>query len=756
MTLRERVTLSAGVAALCSAVFLVGGVLRWSQAIVALLVVIALLPQVKSRRVFARVPPLVVALGAAALVSAIQLIPLPQALLDILQPIGNGLREDGAALMGTSPWPSLSLDPPGTLRAVAVLVILIGVAVWALRLSISEKGRYRILATIAAIGGVTAALVALHALAGATRLYGLYEPTHAQPKLLGPLLNDNHLGGFMAICATVAGGLAMYPRQRSILRALWLLVVAACGATTVAGNSRGATLALVAGFLVLAGVRVGQRLFPEEARPRSRSRALTTSLPVVVVVVCTIIVIVYASAGDVSHQLSRTSLDEVSQPNSKFAIWRSAESLLSEAPWLGIGRGAFESAITRVHPASAKATFSHAENEYVQAVVEWGVIGAILIGLAMGWVAVRALRRWRDGPLAAAALAALAAIALQSIVDFGVQMLGLAVPVTALLATLTYGPMKELEGKQVRIAAGVRIAQFASLVLAALLLLGSATTSNAEDHERLTASEEVSLDEIRATIERHPLDYFGYALASQAMYRAGDPDTVRVLNHALRLHPLLAGLHHLAARMLLRGGKPEQAAVEFAATLRASTSPRPVVAEVIARLTPEVAATAIPTEIATLDPMLRLLVEAKAFDIQTRWLKRVLDEHPGSTVACTALYGVAMQREELPALLAASQRCGDVVARDRRVALARVLLQKQRFAEAAREVRDVESWTGTVNEKVNAWFVLCDAHIGMGEWEPAKRCLRRLDVGILPAARRSEVTARLDKIEQARALLPPP
>ena len=51
--------------------------------------------------------------------------------------------------------------------------------------------------------------------------------------------------------------------------------------------------------------------------------------------------------------------------------------------------------------------------------------------------------RSRFPPVACAALGALAVVAIQSNVDFGVELVGLALPVTAIAATLTYVPMRD-------------------------------------------------------------------------------------------------------------------------------------------------------------------------------------------------------------------------------------------------------------------------------------------------------------------------
>jgi O-antigen ligase len=747
-----------GVATIAASILLVGGAFRWTQAVIAALVAMATIAQLLSRRGLGRWSPLIVTLGTAAVVTALQLVPLPHGLLAQLQPVGSSLRDDGAAIAGVSPWRALTLDAPGSLRGLCFFLILLGVAWTALRLAVTEGGRYRVLASVAASCGFTAVVVGVHELFGATSLYGIYAPVQAKPSVLGPLLNENHLGGLMAIGATVALGLAMHRRQPSWARVLWLAVVGACGAVTVASESRGATLALIAGTMITGGFLLGQRLFgTHEQRRRSRERFMTTSLPIAVVAVCTIVVIVYASAGAVSAQLSRTSLAEIHQPKSKFAVWRSAAELIEESPWVGVGRGGFEPAFTRIHPAAAVASFSHVENEYVQAVVDWGLPFAICVGAGVVWIVVIAFRRWRDGPLIAGALGAITAIGLQSIVDFGIELLGIAVPVTAILATVAYVPLRPVEARALTIARASRIGLVVALIAACGLLLSSATTTIEEDHEALSGRTSVQLADLHDSIERHPLDYYGFALAAQIMMRDGDPHAVGTLNHAMRLHPTQPGLHHLAARMLDQAGHHEQAVIEYASAIRTSSAPRPLLAEVLSRFSVQQAASAIPLDIANSDDMLNALLERKRNDVATAWLLRVLDFHPGDRHACGWLVDAAIHDQSVDEATAASHRCADFAATESRIALAAVLLRNHRYDEVLQSLGDVERWPGRIDEKVTGWLLVCDTALARQRWDDAKRCLRRLDgSGYVPAERRGEIARRLEQVETGlRAVVDP-
>jgi len=747
--LRERISATFAFVTIAAAVFLLGCAFRWAEATIAILVVLAILPLLLSRRGFSRIPPLIALLGAAAALTVLQLVPLPESILHTVQPVGSALRSDGAAIVGTSPWQALTLDAPGSLRALCFFVILIGVAWISLRMTVTSSGRYRVLVAIGAVCGATAVVTGVHDLVGARELYGVYAPQFGKPTLLGPLLNTNHLGCLMALGAMVCMGLALYPRQRSWLRVLWLVAVVGCSVVAVATRSRGATLALIVGGLLTVGVLLAQRVFGAERR--TRGSFLTTSIPVAVVVLSAIVVVVYASAGGVSSELSRTSFEEVQNPHSKFAIWRAASQLIDESRWFGVGRGAFEAAVTHTHPSAAVASFSHVENEYIQTVVDWGIVGACILGAGLVWLVVSGFRSWSDGPLAAGAIGGIAVVALQSVVDFGVELLGLAVPLTALLATLTYVPLRELDGRRKRIAAGLRIAQVAALATAAVLLLGASTTSIAEDHAALRGRD-LKFEDLHDSLERHPLDYYGYALAAQALYRNPDPRRgVRVLNHALRLHPTHPGIHHMAARALRSSGQLDQAAIEFGAALRGTAISQPILEEIIRTLPPKQAASAIPVDVPDFDLVVKRLVElGGSSEIATMYLSRFLDLRPNNIRACDLLYALAIRDQDVRAAEHASRKCSEhALAQESRVALAEMLLRERRYTEALRTIRDAETWEGHIDLRVRGWLTECDVYAAQEHWDEAKRCVRKLDgSGLITPERRDEITKRLERIEE--------
>ena len=721
----------------------------WAQGIVALLIACALVPQLRSRSTPERLSPLVVILGVAAALTTLQLIPLPDGLMESLNPKGHELRQDGAALLGITPWHALTTDAPATLRALGFFFILLGLALIGLRFSATERGRYRIVGAVAATVAVTALVVLVHKLVGAELLYGIYAPK-ATPAVLGPLLNENHLGGLMAVGATCSAGLVMYRRQRSWLRVTWLVSVGLCAVVTALSQSRGAMLALIAGLFVTTGVLLGQR-FAAKENPRRKTRFITSSLPIGVVAACAIVIVVYSTAGGLQRELDKTAFQELHAPTSKFAAWQSSTRLIEEAPWLGVGRGAMESRFTRVHPSSGFVTFSHLENEYLQTVVDFGIAGTLLLGACSLWLASLAIRRWRDGPLAAAAFGGVACVLLQSSVDFGVELLGLAAPITLLIATLTYVPLREASRVALLRARASRIGLIVVLCTAAATLFTSATTSLDEDREALSAHRAtLTLADVEPALTRHPLDYYGYALAADAMVRTGDNRAIKLLNHAMRLHPTHPGLHRVAARVLQRTGHKEQATIEYSAALRYTSDPTKLLQEIALAFPREQAVEAIPTDMPDLYVVVRALRDLKQQQLAGMWIGRVLVARPHSTRACDLWFDLLLQGVDVP--LESGKTCLERMPdRQTRVALAQVLINKTRYGEAIQLLEDVETWPGRIDLRANAWLTLCDVHAVTKNWTEAKRCLRRLDAsGDLTPEQLPSIQARLAQIEKDR------
>lgn len=748
MRSRDRLSLYAGSLALVLSVLCVGSALRWTQAVVALLVAIALGFQLKARRRPAGPTPIVIGLGIALGGTLIQLMPLPGGLRDMFDSTGDSLRTDGSLIADTAPWEATTLDPSGTLRAACFLMVLLGVALLAARIINAERGRFLLLGGVALTCGLAAIVTAIHTLFGIESLFGIYAPAHASPPILGPLLNSNHLGSLCAFGAVLSLGLAFHHQQSVPMRVGWILNLVLCTLISLATASRGAAVALVIGAIVTTSL-LAARHFSGDVE-RRRRRTVLSDLPIGVVVIFGLGLAIFSSAGKVADQLDRTSLTELDQPASKFAAWRSSVELIEEAPLLGVGRGAFEPAFTRVHEASSQVTFSHLENEYLQAVVEWGLPISIALALVAGWFAFLALRRWNEGPLAAAALGALAAIAFQSSVDFAVELLGVAIPVVIVASTLVRAPLV-VNGARRRRLLGLRLASIAGLLAAASLLVTPRTRSIQEDHDQMAR---YTIDELRDSIERHPLDYLAFGLMASRLAASSDGRSISFLNHALRLHPSHVGLHRLAARILILSKRPQQAAVEMALAMKGSTTPHALLIDIVAWF-PDVndAANAIPTDYGKPTLLLRSLGQLRREDISLRWLERVIETPQISTDQIDRLYTLATDKREWKiAERAARARIKVFNTNTSRLMLARAQFKLGEHAQVLTTLANVPHWRGRIDEQSEAWLLVCDVALEARRWDEALQCLHRLDAsGILVGGRRASILSRTKRIDDERA-----
>jgi predicted Zn-dependent protease len=288
------------------------------------------------------------------------------------------------------------------------------------------------------------------------------------------------------------------------------------------------------------------------------------------------------------------------------------------------------------------------------------------------------------------------------------------------------------------------------MTAAAIVLCLPMTRSVAEDH--LTLADDPKPAEIHDAIERHPLDYFGYAVAAQQLAAAHNPNAVPMLNHALRLHPTHSGLHRFAARLLLNAGHTDQAALELASALRATSDPRSTISDIDHMLPPDQAAQAIPVDYDNVELVTHTLVQDGRSDVALTWITKVVAQQPKGLAAIDMMYSLAMSRGNVAAAEQAMRaRLAASASPRTTLQLAQLLAKRHANNDIVKLLADVPRWHGLIEDQVSAWLLLCDTQLELGDLDETTRCLRRLDVaGILGAGQRNEITTRLDEIARRR------
>ncbi|MBN1769960.1 MAG: O-antigen ligase family protein, partial [Deltaproteobacteria bacterium] len=390
----------------------------------------------------------------------LQLVPLPAGLVELLSPRAFELHDTAWAGLGVAHrggWFPLSLDPPGTaLAGLAMLAVTFTYLTARYRLRV--HGGRAVLGPLVAAGAVVAVVFFLHQLAGWNKVYDEYLPRYVGlDPLPAPFLNANHLAGALGFFAALSFGLALSTVDR-YRRLTLVLAGAITGGGCLLTLSRGGILAFVAGQVVFLVLRLASRRVGHSA-PRRTAQAMTPPEGVAAkptegeataeraaagaaeehrqthLAWASLGVLLAVSAG--SYVAYDAIVAEFEGGDaSKWELARDALVMTGDHPLTGIGRGAYVAASAPYASTPDAATYTHPENFAAQYLAEWGVPLGGLAVLGLLFVLGRAVLRPPLKPHNAAAIAAVFALLLQNTVDFGLELLGLALPFVAALAVV--------------------------------------------------------------------------------------------------------------------------------------------------------------------------------------------------------------------------------------------------------------------------------------------------------------------------------
>lgn len=572
------------------------------------------------------------ALIALTAFTFLQLVPLPAGLVKILSPRAFELHDTAWAALGVAHrdgWISLSLDPPATALA-GLAMLAVTFTYLTVRFRLRLHGGRAVLNPLVAAGAVVAAVFFLHQLAGWNKVYDEYVPRYVSVvPLPAPFLNANHLAGALGFFATLSFGLALSTVDR-YRRLTLILAGAMTGGGCLLTLSRGGILAFVAGQVVFLVLRLAAR---REGRPAPRPSTPAALTPPEGVAAradptppgpgrdtattaatrtaearpthlawATLGVLLAVTAG--SYVAYDAIVEEFEQGDtSKWELARDAFVMAGDHPWTGIGRGAYAAASAPYAARPDTATYTHPENFVAQYVAEWGApLGALAV-LGLLFVLGRAVLRPPVKPHNAAAIAAVFALLLQNTVDFGLELLGLALPFVAALAVVREtGAVGDEQGVRRPSHPRFRLPGFAWLfpaagtILALALLYPWAAANELEveaDRYRLYAGVETYhpgiLDDARGAFARHPADYYLPLQTGIHLARTGGGNPLPFWNQALRLHPCSSVTHFALGTYFTRTGQGAhwpQAIGEYALAVQCRPAVLPQAAAIVARLAP--------------------------------------------------------------------------------------------------------------------------------------------------------------------------
>jgi O-antigen ligase len=365
--------------------------------------------------------------AAALVVSSMMWMRLPEPLVRALAPGISRLlpawTDKTPTGLGSSGWRYLSMCP-GLSKEATLLFLVYTVLFWATLGSVrTPAAAARVLKVFFLSGLVVAGVGLAHYWFGNGRYYGFWEPWWVKPAhhLRVPFTNRNHFAGYLVL--TLAPGILWLGRLwRRPDSELPLLLA-------------GAALALVLAAVLLAQSRAGILL-------GLGTTALSMGIffrfdrlsagPVVICIVggCAVALALSLQHDDSFRRLrflfaGNQSLDEL--VDHRFRLWQADLHAIIDFPLFGSGTASHGYVCPLYFTSLEQFTYTHAENCYVQILMECGLLGLTLLGaalLALGRRAFAALRsgcaRLRDqaGFVACTCTISLAAALLHALVDF--------------------------------------------------------------------------------------------------------------------------------------------------------------------------------------------------------------------------------------------------------------------------------------------------------------------------------------------------
>lgn len=374
--------------------------------------------------------------GCIALLPLLQLLPLPPAVWSAL-PGHADLAESYRTLGRPLPWMPLSVSPQSTVLVLASLIVPVAVFLGTLQLSLVYRRRLSVL--VLALGFVSIILGLLQLAQGESSPLRFYAFTNVN-EAVGFFANRNHFAALLyCLCLFTAAWTIESARRveraperdRFALRSMGPLLASVTVLVALLAAQAMARSRAGLGLSMLAVAAVFLLAYPERRR---RQNGLASKLLAAAVAVG----LLFSAQFAFYRVLERFAADPLSDYRLAFAR-TTLEAAKSLAPF-GSGMGTFVpiyAKFEKLEDTMMNTYVNRAHNDYLELLLESGVVGVVLLALVGLWYLRRLPAIWRPahhaaigdaaaGPplggidllLARAATLVIAFLALHSFVDY--------------------------------------------------------------------------------------------------------------------------------------------------------------------------------------------------------------------------------------------------------------------------------------------------------------------------------------------------
>ncbi len=395
-------------------------------------------------------PLLTTSAAAVAVAGGLQLVPLAPAILHAVSPAGARFieQQDLGYILAAAASPAqhaLSINPSATWRFLGFFVSLAAIFAGVTSLRTTTSLRF-VPMSVTVIGTVLAFVGIIQAGAGAERMYGVWAPETAAA-VFGPFVNRNHFATWMLLALPLA--IAQCAAQLTALRrdvdpdSTFIEILGAPRAGKVLLTAFACFLMSTAllmtrsrsgfgGFLVIVGATIWLAIRREKS-----IRAAASAAALVIAFAC--VAVTWIGWRPLVARLNELPGTHLS---GRLDAWSEGGRIARDFWVTGSGLNTYATAMLGYHDPNVLDFFRTPHNDYLQALCDGGVLVGLPLAVMLGVLAVRVARastnpagsrsfeKWtRYG-----AAVGLTAVALQELVDFGLQTPANAVLLTVLAA----------------------------------------------------------------------------------------------------------------------------------------------------------------------------------------------------------------------------------------------------------------------------------------------------------------------------------
>jgi len=521
----------------------------------------------------------------------LQLIPLPPWLLRLLSPATHQIYQDSLGVFGPLPWLSLSINPKDTL-AELLRYGAYGAIYFATIQFLSQARKLKFSMRALAVFAAALSLVTiLQAFSLSGKYLLVFQTRHG---FYGPYVNPNHYAGLMEMIFPVVLGLFFYYKPRVSYESLrsgvvdffnnirsntHILMGFAClliVASVLISLSRGGIISLC-----LAGMLCFYLIF--RMTRRMGKMGINTAFLLFVLVIG-----FFWFGWEPVIQEFTDSIDENGQINeNRPSYWKDSLQAFKTFPLAGSGMGTFRHVYKRHQSTNLSRTVTHAHNDYIEFLVNGGLVGFFLffsIPLVILWRCRSLFHKRRESYcrlIFIGALSGVVAILIHSLTDFNLQIGANGLYLFFLLGLVVSASHTRLRSglKNTYLRPMSKTTTYAGMGVAAFLLVGMIPVA-LFFHIGILKGETLIIKSLKAGIGKNlsasqiqdiyrveqraaHFDFLGdlpLRLAANSLKEMGDhAGALRLYQKAIRHNPLNGGILQDTGVLLAKMGRRETA-----------------------------------------------------------------------------------------------------------------------------------------------------------------------------------------------------